>query len=46
MRFAPVGLDELARQARLLDERVRAWLREQSVSLHEFETPEESDQSL
>ena len=46
MQFASGELDELAQQAGLLDERVREWLREQSVSLHEFETLKEFEQSL
>ncbi len=40
------GLEELAEQARLLDERLRQWLHEQSVSLHEFETLDELRRSF
>ena len=39
-------LDELADQTRLLDERLRRWLRQNSVDLCEFRTLEELQESL
>jgi hypothetical protein len=40
------GLDDLAQQTGLLDERLRRWLGGESVSLCEFETLEEFEASL
>jgi len=40
------GLDDLAQQTRLLDERLRQWLRGESVDLGEFETLEELEAAL
>jgi hypothetical protein len=39
-------LDELADQTRFLDERLRRWLRQNSVDLCEIRTPEELRESL
>jgi hypothetical protein len=46
MDLPPGGLSELAEEARLLDTRLRRWMCEQSVGLHEFETLEEFKRSL
>ena len=46
MKFTSVGLDTLAEQAMLLDERLRRWLCEQSVDLCEIRTLEELKESL
>ena len=40
------GPDDLAQQTRLLDERLRQWLRSESVDLCEFETLEELEAAL
>lgn len=46
MEFSSGPLGELAEQARLLDERLRRWLADQSVDLCEFRTLEEFRESL
>ena len=46
MELSSGPLDELADQTRLLDERLRSWLCEQSVDLCEFGTLEDLKQSL
>ena len=46
MKCSLGALDELADQTTLLDERLRRWLREQSVDLCEIRTLEELRESL
>lgn len=46
MQVAAADLPEMAEQARLLDDRVREWLRGQSVSLCEFATLAEFERSM